>query len=150
MPNGLRNSFLFRQQFNRFDCCYFDAAGASSPDTRLAMLNYLKPCPNNGGGFTCGPARSGRASDSSSASRAIRALNALGINPQTLTQPPNAPKSYLEPNQASAGRLRSQPDFGDNTFPAATTASAVISLQNKTLPPIYRHQSRSPVAAFKF
>ena len=108
------------------------ASGTESSNSQIqSALSFLQTLQNDDGGFSY---YSGASSDSSSTAWVVWALNALNINPDSLTKSGNTPILYLESNQDSQGFFKFQSDSSEDGFSAVTTAYAVLALQGKKLP----------------
>lgn len=112
------------------------AAGLSANDLQIQKaLSYLKTTQNSDGGFTYDPTSSyGTASDSSSTSWVLWALNALNIDQASWSKEGHTPFEYLISTQIQNGSFEYQKDSGENSLSPTNTAYAVIALEGKTLP----------------
>ena len=112
------------------------ASGISASSTAIARaLGYLKDAQNADGGFPYDPLSPfGNASDSSSTSWVIWALNSSAINPSSWAKGNNTPTTYLESTQHSSGYFEYQKGSGENAFSATNTGYSAIALTGKTLP----------------
>lgn len=127
------------------------ASGSNASDQPLQKaLTYLLGAQNSDGGFTYDPFSSyGTESDSSSTAWAIWALQAMGINPLTITKGGNNPIAYLASNQTQSGFFKYQANSSEDSFSPITTSYSVIALSGKTLP-IKVLSSTQPIESFNF
>lgn len=108
---------------------------ACDEDAVTKALVYLHVAQNADGGFPYDPKSSwGTASDASSDSWIIMALNACSIDESLWSTTSSSPKDDLLSYQTPSGYFEFQHGSGEDSFSPITTSYAVIALSGETLP----------------
>ena len=124
------------------------AAGSSSSDTDIVQaLAYLHAAQNADGGFPYDPkSQWGTASDASSDSWILLALDAAGIDQSSWGAASGTPMSDLLSYQTPSGYFEFQHGTGEDQFTPVTTSYAVLALSGKTLPVVILPAPSAPPA----
>ena len=112
------------------------ASGTSPTDAAIVQaLAYLHAAQNQDGGFPYDPkSQWGTASDASSDSWVMLALDASGVDQSLWAAASGTPMSDLVSYQTPQGYFEFQHGTGEDTFTPVTTSYAVLALSGKTLP----------------
>lgn len=109
---------------------------AGEPVTALdKALAYLKSAQNSDGGFPYDPvSKYGTDSDAASTAWVVWALNALSVNPASVTKDNKDPVTYLKALQQPTGFEAFNSASAEDSFSVNTTAYALLALNGAVLP----------------